>query len=291
VANYISNYRWVITGEGFTSATITFDTTQLSGVTNPATIDVYKRSTEGNGSFGLPLAKSVIGDDIIITVTDFSEFVFASEDNPLPVTLAYFTASYSEEAGHLQWQTQSETDNAGWNLYRSIESNHFDSAQKINYSGLIPSMGNSSSPQNYQFIDDSFPQTNCDYFYWLESISYAGESIIYNPISLFVGEDNEQDIPDISFYGLQQNYPNPFNPETKIAFSLPYDTAGKLNVYNLKGERVKTLYNGEIEKDKLYEFLWDGKNENQKAGASGIYFFRLSAHGNQIHIKKGILLK
>ena len=71
-------------------------------------------------------------------------------------------------------------------------------------------------------------------------------------------------------YQLSQNYPNPFNPSTTIEFSLPSRSTMDLAVYNLLGERVETLVNGEREAGN-YKVNWN-------AGvASGIYFFRMNA--------------
>lgn len=71
---------------------------------------------------------------------------------------------------------------------------------------------------------------------------------------------------------LKQNYPNPFNPETSIALNIP--KAGKLNlsIYNAKGQLVTQLFAGDMAKGE-HNFTWNGKDENGKAVASGIYFY------------------
>jgi hypothetical protein len=74
-------------------------------------------------------------------------------------------------------------------------------------------------------------------------------------------------------FGLS-NYPNPFNPETEISFSLPERTQVSLIIYNILGERVKTLVNGEVDAG-THTVSWNGKDEAGKQVASGIYFYRL----------------
>jgi flagellar hook assembly protein FlgD len=89
---------------------------------------------------------------------------------------------------------------------------------------------------------------------------------------------------------LEQNYPNPFNPETKINFSLTKDSNEvELSIYNLKGQKVITLHKGEAIKGS-YSISWDGKDENHKSAASGIYYYKLTA-GKVSNIKKMILMR
>jgi hypothetical protein len=288
--NYISNYRWVLTGTGFDSATLYFDIAQLSGISNPHSVNIFRRTNEGNGSFGTALVTSVENNYIVVTVDEFSEFVLAGNDNPLPVTLAYFNATFHNGTGILQWQTYSETNNAGWNMYRNTGFDSFQNAETINIDGLIPGAGTSFTQYDYQFSDSSGLLENTTCYYWLESISYAGESTVYAPVSLFIPDDYEMVSPEITFHGLQQNYPNPFNPETIISFSLNSDTYGELSIYNIKGEKVLTLYQGEILADKLYKMSWNGLDKNKKKVASSIYFYQLKTnHFNQT--KKMMILK
>jgi hypothetical protein len=88
---------------------------------------------------------------------------------------------------------------------------------------------------------------------------------------------------------LFQNYPNPFNQETLIKYTLPCDCAVKLSVYNLLGERVRTLVDKPQSADD-YEVRWDGSDDEGKKVASGIYFYRVQA-GEFIQTNKMLLLK
>lgn len=89
--------------------------------------------------------------------------------------------------------------------------------------------------------------------------------------------------------GLEQNYPNPFNPTTLIRYSLKQEADVEIEVYNLKGQKVKTLVNDH----KLagnYDVTWKGNDNNGRSVASGIYFYRLKS-GNESGTKKMVLMK
>jgi hypothetical protein len=70
------------------------------------------------------------------------------------------------------------------------------------------------------------------------------------------------------------NHPNPFNPATEISFSLPERAQVSLVIYNILGEKVKTLVNQTMEAGN-YNVTWDSKDEAGNSVASGIYFYRL----------------
>ena len=73
---------------------------------------------------------------------------------------------------------------------------------------------------------------------------------------------------------LEQNYPNPFNPATTLRFGLPTGGHASLSVYNILGEKVRTLLEEERSSGE-FEVLWDGKNERGRDVASGLYFAQL----------------
>ncbi len=77
-----------------------------------------------------------------------------------------------------------------------------------------------------------------------------------------------------SVFALKQNYPNPFNPTTTISYDLPEDTKLTLTIYNLLGQKVKTLYAGN-QLAGTYQAVWNGTNDRGLTVASGIYFYRL----------------
>ncbi|MEA3444712.1 MAG: 6-bladed beta-propeller [Bacteroidota bacterium] len=90
-------------------------------------------------------------------------------------------------------------------------------------------------------------------------------------------------------YSLSQNYPNPFNPTTNIAFSIPEQTHVKLEIFNIIGQRISSLVDVELTAGN-HEIKWDGTNENGRAVATGLYFYRLSTE-NFIQSKKMVMVK
>ncbi len=77
-----------------------------------------------------------------------------------------------------------------------------------------------------------------------------------------------------SDYALLQNYPNPFNPSTVIRFRLPAAADAKLTIYNVLGQTVRVLFNGNLSAGE-HSYEWNGLNENGESVQSGIYFYRL----------------
>jgi hypothetical protein len=80
------------------------------------------------------------------------------------------------------------------------------------------------------------------------------------------------DIPET--FTLSANYPNPFNPSTTICYSLPASADVWLSIYNLKGEKVRTLIN-QHQSAGAFEIRWNGRNDNNVGVASGIYIYRM----------------
>ncbi|MFH1891147.1 MAG: T9SS type A sorting domain-containing protein [Candidatus Zixiibacteriota bacterium] len=75
-------------------------------------------------------------------------------------------------------------------------------------------------------------------------------------------------------YSLAQNYPNPFNPTTVISYNLPSASHVRLSVYNLLGQNVRTLVDGESTAGAHRE-IWDATDDGGNPVASGVYFYRL----------------
>lgn len=86
------------------------------------------------------------------------------------------------------------------------------------------------------------------------------------------------------------NYPNPFNPNTEISFFIPYICDVDLNVYNVKGQKVKTLICEQLI-DGNYILIWDGKDANGRSVSTGVYYYILSINNKQAAINKCLLLK
>jgi hypothetical protein len=88
---------------------------------------------------------------------------------------------------------------------------------------------------------------------------------------------------------LNQNYPNPFNPSTKISYQLKDAGNAELNIYNVKGQKVKTLVNEYLPAGN-HEIVWNGLDSNGNQVSSGIYFYKLST-SLSTQVKKMVLMK
>ena len=99
---------------------------------------------------------------------------------------------------------------------------------------------------------------------------------------------NIKDLQPINF-PLTQNYPNPFNPSTTIVVQMENYSNGELDIINLNGENIKTLFSGAINSG-ITKFNWDGSDDTGKPVASGTYFYRLKMK-NTFYIKKMVLLR
>ena len=88
---------------------------------------------------------------------------------------------------------------------------------------------------------------------------------------------------------LRQNYPNPFNSSTVISFALARSQEVKLAVYNLAGQKVVVLVDGE-QTAGMHFVRWDGRDERGRELASGVYLYRQKA-GSQVETRKLLLLR
>jgi hypothetical protein len=138
--------------------------------------------------------------------------------------------------------------------------------------------------------------------YWAtptpDSATLFGGAVLFTPYlpteppppaapRIAVEEGSEETLP--KKYSLGQNYPNPFNPATTISFSLAQSEKVKLKIYNLLGQEVLTLLNGEKPAG-THQIVWDGRDENGITVASGIYFYKLEAAGFK-EVKRMVFLK
>ena len=90
-------------------------------------------------------------------------------------------------------------------------------------------------------------------------------------------------------FALHQNYPNPFNPKTEIRFDIPEASVVEISIYNLMGQKVRTLANKDIAPG-YHVMQWDGTNDRGSMVSTGMYFYTL--HTNKYHaMRKMLFLK
>ncbi|HEX2788356.1 MAG TPA: choice-of-anchor J domain-containing protein [Ignavibacteria bacterium] len=177
----------------------------------------------------------------------------------LPVELSSFTASVSQRDVNLNWSTAEEINNSGFDIERKTSDGQWTKA------GFVTGSGTTHETKSYSFTDRGL--NTGKYNYRLKQIDYNGNFEYYNLSSeINVGIPNKFD--------LSQNYPNPFNPVTKINYDLPLDGKIMLKIYDITGREVAQLVN-EIQTAGYYTVSF-----NASSFASGVYFYRLFANGN-----------
>jgi fibronectin type 3 domain-containing protein len=91
-------------------------------------------------------------------------------------------------------------------------------------------------------------------------------------------------------YELRQNFPNPFNSNTTIIFAIPEEAKVSLDVFNILGQKIRTLINKEQRNEGYHVIEWDSKNNRGISVASGMYIFRFLAN-RHVKLKKAVLIK
>ncbi len=200
----------------------------------------------------------------------------------LPVELSSFTALVSAQMFvNLQWTTESETNNQGFNVLRSNDG-ILANAVQVNV-GMITGT-NTTTTHNYSFVDHEIEAQNA-YYYWLEMVNFDGTSNFSN----YVMVNTTNTAPVIPTTTMLKNaYPNPFNSNhsTTIGLDVKNGETATLTIYNVRGQIVKT-YSKEAGS---HQISWNGLDENGTACGSGIYFYKLSTESMNI-TKKMMIVK
>ena len=160
---------------------------------------------------------------------------------------------------------------------------------------VLSSSGGTLNANETDEIDVTFDTTDLDEGTYTANIIIthtAGEDVVI-PVVLNVGEvDSPGDvIPAVT--QLKGNYPNPFNPTTTIRFDLNTNANVDLAIYNVKGQKIRTLINDEVQSGS-HHIVWDGKDDHQVQTSSGIYFYRFTTSSGEDRYtatKKMILMK
>jgi|GEM_PF-967084 len=300
------------TGFTFTNAELRFNVEQLDALSgdginqetfltlsdgDPSGLYLWRRADYGFGDFALLgelLYDSNNGtngdsdDYLYYIVSSFSEFAFSSTgDHSLPVTLSSFSAVVTSQGDvSLTWVTQSETDLAGYRMFRGTQ--EFADAMLLT-PDMIPAT-NELQAHSYTFTDVE-AQAQATYRYWLESMELDGGTNLYGPVTVTVipttpGDTAPQPGLVTALHGA---FPNPFNPSATVAYTLAAESNVRLSVYNMRGQRVCVLQNGRREAGE-HRAVWNGRDGSGSEVGSGVYFFLLQTDG-QTFLQKAILVK
>ncbi|MEI7485498.1 MAG: T9SS type A sorting domain-containing protein, partial [Ignavibacteriota bacterium] len=209
-------------------------------------------------------------------LNSFSTFTFGDGNAPLPVQLSSFSSSINGRDVKLNWKTDKETNNSGFDVERAEVGSQNLEYKKIGY---VKGNGNTNSPVSYTFDDKKL--NSGKYNYRLKQLDYNG-NYTYHNLSTTI------DVSLPTKFNLSQNYPNPFNPTTKIDFELPFDSKVNIALYDMTGREVKTLVN-ESRTAGYYTVQFNALDLS-----SGTYFYRIitkSADKDFVATKKMVLIK
>jgi hypothetical protein len=189
--------------------------------------------------------------------------------DPTGVELSSFYAEVGQDGILTSWTTETEPNNAGFNIFRATEEN--GDYTKVNDS-LIPALGDATTGANYSYTDK--PEQAGDYYYKLQSVSLDGATGFHGPILVGLTSVEMEKYAVPHEYSLFQNYPNPFNPETTIEFGLPNPGFVEISIYDINGKLVKKLIS-EQRAAGNHVVKWNANDNNGADLASGIYYYQM----------------
>ncbi len=230
-------------------------------------------NANGNGSGDIAYALNQDGTGVIYVMSTNNGLGCYQTLSPVPVELTSFVASVNKDVVSISWTTATETNSKEFVIERKT-GNDWNAVGRVNANGTT------TEPKAYSFSEKL--DLTGKYSYRLKMVDYDGTFSFSNVIEVEVG------VP--ATFSLSQNYPNPFNPSTKINYTIPVDSKVTLELYDITGQRVATLFSGDI-KAGYYNLDFAAGNL-----ASGVYIYRISASSladgkTFVSSKKMMLLK
>ena len=222
------------------------------------------------GSTSVSIVASTTADNSDGESLDLSVAFSATWDVPVAAELASVTGEYTlDRTVFLQWAVASQTNNLGWEVYRRIDQIRFEQI-----GDLVPGEGTLDGYRTYSFLDVEPPEADAAYYY-LKQLDLDGKSSRSSLIEVVLSVDAIR-LPTVN--ALWQNYPNPFNPETIIGFDLVEESQVSLRIYDVTGQIVATLADGNPLRAGHHEVVWNGLNRTGSKVASGVYFYQIHTH-------------
>jgi hypothetical protein len=174
----------------------------------------------------------------------------------LPVTISSFTSSVSKNDVILSWVTESELNNAGFDVERQKAQGEWQKA------GFISGHGTINQQMQYSFADKKLPAAA--YRYRLKQKDFNGNFEYFELAgNVIINKPKE--------FAISQNYPNPSNPKSKIDYEIPFDGKVTIKVYDILGRDAASVVD-EFKEAGYYTGEFDGTNLS-----SGVYFYRIIA--------------
>ena len=282
---------WQVDESGTVAATIKIDISDATGLSNGTGTAsnyrlLYRSGT--SGAFSSAATGSSISGDVVtfnsVSLQDGYYALGAESDATLPVELTSFELLETRNNGiTLQWVTESEINNLGFNLDRKTPITDWSQIASYVTHPALQGQGSVSHQTIYTFTDNTV-QENESYDYRLSDVDYDG-NVEYHSLQLMgVSSTN---IPEQ--FILYPNYPNPFNPVTTIRYDLPKESFVDITVYDMLGNVVYNLVN--TNQSSGYKSVqWNAINNQGEPVSAGVYLYKIQAE-NFVDTKKMILLK
>lgn len=182
-----------------------------------------------------------------------------------------------KDSVHLVWK----------GAYQQLSFNHFYAKKKNGNWESYEFLDGTYHPDWFRFVIDSNGK-GCGVFQGSKLLLPDDSIEVYIFSSSTSVKETSED-QKVEAFRLYQNYPNPFNTSTYIWYQVSKRSTIQLNIYDILGQKVRTLVNGFQEKG-IYGVYWDGKNNKGKEVSSGVYFCKLKA-GSFSEIKKLVFIK
>lgn len=255
--------------------------TSNTGADGTATVVFDSEGDKSAGSTSLSVTASTTAPNSDGVSRDLSVAFSATWDVPVPAELASFAGQFTADKDILlQWSVVSQSNNLGWEVYRSTDKVRFEKVGE-----LVLGAGTTDQLMTYSFTDSSYPAADALYYY-LKQIDLSGHTARSSVIAVLLSPARV--LPTAN--ELRQNFPNPFNPETTIAFDLKAEMVVELSIYGMTGQHVRTLASGQALSAGSYSYLWDGLDDSGAKVGSGVYLYHLRS-GDFTSVKKMALLK
>ena len=170
----------------------------------------------------------------------------------LPVELTSFTAVSSGNAAVLNWETANETNNAGFEVQQ-------DAGNGFETIGFVAGNGTTSEATSYSYTTGALAAGS--HSFRLKQVDFDGTFAYSDVVEVSVALNGA--------FSLTKAYPNPFNPQTQFALTIARDQQVQLEVFDMLGRRVATLFQGQLEANQAHQFSF-------QAGSmpSGRYYIR-----------------
>ena len=283
---------WQVDESGTVSATIKIDMSDATGTYSTGSnassyILLYRSGTSGAFSSAATGA-SISGDVVTFNNVSLQDGYYAlganNNDASLPVELTSFELLETRNDGiTLQWVTESEINNLGFNLDRKTPITDWSQIASYVTHPALQGQGSVSHQTIYTFIDNTV-QENESYDYRLSDVDYDG-NVEYHSLQLMgVSSSN---VPEQ--FVLYPNYPNPFNPVTTIRYDLSKESFVGITIYDMLGNVVHNLVNAN-ESPGYKSVQWNATNNQGDPVSAGVYLYKIQA-GDFVDTKKMILVK